>query len=129
MVYAIAILTSPLHRVNSTLQRGTNISKSETTTKWYVFPGTVTYTYMYDAHNLGICAIVLCNRRADYLNSCMRKRERSSAKVLCLSSTCCAETVKLPRATKKNMLWRRAIKWGEWKVMNEDMPQPPGCCR
>ena len=36
-VYASAILTSPLHRVNSVLQRGTNM------TKWSVFPGMVTY--------------------------------------------------------------------------------------
>ena len=40
MVYAIANLTSPL---NSALQRGTNISKSEIITRWSVFPGTVTY--------------------------------------------------------------------------------------
>ena len=42
MVYAITILTSPLHGVNSTIQCGTNISKSEIITKWSVFPGTVT---------------------------------------------------------------------------------------
>ena len=42
-IYAIAILTSPLHRVNSALHRGTNISKSEIITKWSVFPGMVTY--------------------------------------------------------------------------------------
>ena len=33
-------------RVNSVLQRGTNISKSEIITKWSVFPGTVTYIYL-----------------------------------------------------------------------------------
>ena len=33
-------LTSPLHRVNSALQHGTNISKSEII-KWLVFPDTV----------------------------------------------------------------------------------------
>ena len=32
---------------NSALQRDTNISKSEIITKWSVFPGTVTYDYIY----------------------------------------------------------------------------------
>ena len=53
---------------------------------------------------------------ADRLNSCMRKRERASAIVLYLPGTCRAETVKLPRAARKNMLRRRAIRWGEWEV-------------
>ena len=43
-VYAIAILTSPLHRVNSALQLGTNISISEIWAKWSVFSGTVTFS-------------------------------------------------------------------------------------
>ena len=40
---SISYLTSPLHRVNSVLQRGTNNSKSEIITKSSFFPGMVTY--------------------------------------------------------------------------------------
>ena len=47
MVYAITVLTSPLYRVNSALQRGTNISASEICVEWLVFSGMVTYMYIY----------------------------------------------------------------------------------
>ena len=44
-VYTIAILTSLLRRVNSTLQHGTNISISEICVEWSVFSGMVTFIY------------------------------------------------------------------------------------
>ena len=44
-VYAIAILTSLLHRVHSALQCGTNISTSEKFAELSVFSGIVTYIY------------------------------------------------------------------------------------
>ena len=54
MLYAIMILTSPLNRVNSALQCGTDISKSETLAKWSVFLDTVAYTveYVLYAHDV-----------------------------------------------------------------------------
>ena len=48
-VYAIAILTSPLHRVKCALQRGTNISKSD---KVVGFPGTVIYIVAHEAGHI-----------------------------------------------------------------------------
>ena len=50
------ILTSPLRRVNSVLQRGTNISVCEICAKWLVFSGTVTYV-------LHLSACYVCDYR------------------------------------------------------------------
>ena len=44
---AIRYHNSVFNRVNSALQRGTDISKSETLAKWSVFLDTVAYIYIY----------------------------------------------------------------------------------
>ena len=60
MVCAIANLTSPLRRVNSALQRGTNITISDTCAKWSVMLGMVTYTFHTSGRHLLLTYTSFC---------------------------------------------------------------------